>query len=162
MEYLWAPWRMKYIKSSKSEGCIFCEKIKANQDEASLILTRGEHAFVMLNAYPYNNGHLMVSPYQHTSSLEGLPESTLLDLMRLTQRAMAALRAALKPEGMNIGVNIGKMAGAGIDAHVHLHIVPRWGGDTNFMPVAAEVRVIPQLLEETYRELAPYFKQCSD
>lgn len=162
MDYLWAPWRMTYIKSNKSDVCIFCEKVKENQDAANFILSRGEHTFVMLNAYPYNNGHLLISPYEHAASLEGLPEPTLLDLMRQTQRSMAALRAVLHPEGMNIGINVGKAAGAGIDSHVHLHIVPRWGGDTNFMPVASEVRVIPQLLDETYRELAPYFKVCSD
>ena len=158
MDHLWAPWRMEYIKNPKETGCIFCEKPKERQDQANLILARGIESFVMLNAYPYSNGHLLVSPYRHSPDLEGLPEPVLLDLMHMTQRALAALRAALKPDGINIGLNIGKAAGAGIDAHLHYHIVPRWGGDTNFMTVASGVRVIPQALSETYRELLPHFR----
>lgn len=148
---------MAYIQSEKTDGCIFCDKPKAHQDEANLILARSAHAFVMLNAYPYSNGHLMISPFQHTPTLEGLPDPVLLETMRLIQRSLAALRATLRPEGLNIGVNIGKVAGAGIDGHIHFHVVPRWGGDTNFMTVASQSRVIPQLLAETYRELVPHF-----
>jgi ATP adenylyltransferase len=149
---------MEYIKNPKATSCIFCEKPNERQDEANLILARGMHSYVMLNAYPYSNGHLLVSPYAHLPGIEDLSEPVLLDLMRMTQRSLAALRAALKPEGVNIGVNIGKAAGAGIDAHLHFHVVPRWGGDTNFMTVASEVRVIPQALAETYRELLPHFR----
>jgi len=158
MDTLWAPWRMVYIKADKAKDCIFCEKAKERSDEANLILLRGPHAYIMMNAFPYINGHLLVAPYQHAPSLEGLSEETLLDLTRMTQRALGALRAAFKPEGFNIGANLGKVAGAGFESHLHFHVVPRWGGDTNFMAVIPQVRVIPQSLEETYRELVPHFR----
>jgi len=159
MDTLWAPWRMTYIKSDKDKGCIFCEKPKDRSDEASLILFRAPHSFVMMNAFPYINGHLLVAPYQHAASLEGLGDEIQLDLMKTTQRALGALRAAFKPEGFNVGANLGKVAGAGFEAHLHLHVVPRWGGDTNFMAVIPQVRVIPQSLEDTYRELLPHFRR---
>jgi ATP adenylyltransferase len=151
---LWAPWRLDYIKGPKPEECIFCAKPALGDDAAAHIVARGENAFVMLNAFPYNNGHVMVSPYAHVPSIEELDDPVLLDLMHLTQRSLGALREAYAPEGFNIGVNQGKIAGAGVEGHVHLHIVPRWGADTNFMPVIASTRVLPQSLEDSYRALA--------
>jgi len=153
MERLWSPWRMKYIVSKKGEGCIFCGKIAENDDQTSYVLHRGEKCYVMLNLYPYNNGHLMVSPYQHVPSLEQLEEDTLTEMMRLVNKSLKALRRAMRPDGFNVGVNIGKAAGAGIEQHVHIHVVPRWNADTNFMPVFSQTRVIPELLDETYRKL---------
>jgi ATP adenylyltransferase len=153
-ERLWAPWRLDYIKGPKPEECIFCSKPAAGDDEDSYIVARGEQCFAMLNAYPYNNGHLMVSPYEHVPSIEGLPEPTLLELMTLTQRALAALRDVYGPEGFNIGINQGKVAGAGMEDHVHLHVVPRWGADTNFMPVIGDTRVLPQSLADSWTAIS--------
>jgi ATP adenylyltransferase len=150
---LWAPWRLEYIKSEKPDECIFCRALASDDDAGCYVVHRGEHAFVMLNAYPYTNGHVMVSPYRHVPSLEELDEPTLLELMTLVRSSMGAIRDAYGPEGFNIGVNQGKVAGAGVEEHVHMHVVPRWGGDTNFMPVIADTRVLPQSLEDSYREL---------
>jgi ATP adenylyltransferase len=154
---LWAPWRLDYIKGPKPDECIFCSTPAAGDDPAKYIVERGEHCFVMLNAFPYNNGHLMVSPYRHVPSIEELDEPALLELMTLAQASLRALRAAYAPEGFNMGINQGKVGGAGVEHHVHLHIVPRWGADTNFMPVVADTRVLPQSLEDSYRELAKAF-----
>ena len=153
MERLWSPWRMEYIMSKKGEGCIFCEKIADSDDEANFIPDRGETCYVMLNLYPYNNGHLMVSPYRHVPSPEQLEEDELTEMMLMVNRSLEALRQAMYPNGFNIGINIGKAAGAGIEGHVHIHIVPRWHGDTNFMPALSQTRVIPELLDETYQKL---------
>jgi ATP adenylyltransferase len=155
MDHLWTPWRMAYLRGEDPvpEGCIFCNKLKAEDDAAEHILTRGERAFVILNRYPYNNGHLMVVPYKHVASLEDLDAATRGELMDQVTRSLKALRAASKPDGFNIGVNIGQVAGAGVADHVHLHVVPRWGGDTNYMPIIGNTRVIPELLDETYRQL---------
>lgn len=153
MKRLWSPWRMKYIVSKKGEGCIFCDKVAENDDQANYILYRGKTCYVMLNLYPYNNGHLMVSPYRHVPSPEQLQEDELTEMMLLVNRSIRALRWAMHPDGFNIGVNIGKAAGAGIEEHVHIHIVPRWEGDTNFMPVLSQTRVIPELLDDTYCKL---------
>ncbi|MFQ5781141.1 MAG: HIT domain-containing protein [Nitrospiria bacterium] len=158
MKRLWAPWRINYIRGEKPLGCILCDKPKQKSDRANLILLKGKHGFVMMNLYPYNNGHLMISPYQHTGSLEDLSNEVLKDLMQMMKRSLAALRKAFQPEGVNVGLNIGKAAGAGIDDHLHFHVVPRWEGDTNFMTVFSENRVIPEDLEETYRLLKPHFK----
>lgn len=158
MKQLWAPWRIDYIKGEKPAGCILCEKPKEKKDRANLILHRGKRAFVMMNLYPYNNGHLMVIPYEHANTLEGLPDETLKELMQLTQKALAALRKAFRPEGANVGLNLGKAAGAGIEDHLHFHVLPRWLGDTNFMTSVADIRVIPEDLLETYKQLKPYFK----
>src|SRR2546425_1909675 len=152
-ERLWAPWRLEYIKGPKDEECIFCAGPAAGDDRGKYIVRRGEQCFAMLNAYPYNNGHLMVSPYRHVASIEELGEPELLELMTLTQASLAALRRAYAPEGFNIGVNQGKIAGAGMEHHVHLHIVPRWGADTNFMPVVGDTRVLPQSLEGSFEDL---------
>jgi ATP adenylyltransferase len=151
---LWAPWRLDYIKGPKPEECIFCAKPAEGDDARAYIVARGELTFVMLNAFPYNNGHLMVSPYEHVPSIEELDDPTLLELMRLTQRSLQALREAYSPEGFNIGINQGKVAGAGMEEHVHLHVVPRWGADTNFMPVLGSTRVLPQSLDDSYATLS--------
>ncbi|WP_297494911.1 HIT domain-containing protein [Thermococcus sp.] len=153
MKILWAPWRIEYIRSPKHEGCIFCDFPKENRDRERLILYRGKHAFVIMNNYPYNPGHVMVAPYRHVANWEELTDEELLEIMKLTQMIIRAIKKAMKPDGFNLGVNLGRVAGAGIDTHVHLHIVPRWNGDTNFMPVIADTKVIPESLEEAYDEL---------
>lgn len=149
MEHLWTPWRMEYILSDKQAGCIFCEMLATADGDETLILHRGELGFLVLNKYPYNNGHLMAVPYRHAASLEDLTAAELAEIMALTTLSIRALRRCLQPAGFNIGLNIGKVAGAGVLDHVHLHVVPRWAGDTNFMPLFADVRVIPQTLRET-------------
>jgi ATP adenylyltransferase len=141
---------MEYIEGEKDDECIFC----ARRD---YVVAEGERCFVMLNAYPYTNGHVMVSPYEHVPTLEQLDDDTLLELMTLVRRSLGAIRDAYGPEGFNIGVNEGKAAGAGIEEHVHMHVVPRWGGDTNFMPVTGGVRVLPQSLEESHTKLRAAF-----
>jgi ATP adenylyltransferase len=151
---------MAYIESatdSSDEGCIFCDKPAQGDDRAALILARGERAFVILNAYPYNPGHLMVAPFRHVGELTALGPDELADADDLLQRSIRALEAAMDPHGFNLGMNLGRVAGAGIPGHVHWHLVPRWNGDTNFMPVVGETRVLPQLLEETYDRLKPRF-----
>ena len=159
-ERLWAPWRLEYIKGPKSDECIFCTGPQAGDDAAKYIVKRGEHCFVILNAFPYNNGHVMVSPYRHVPSIEELDEVALLELMTLTQASLGALRTAYAPEGFNLGINQGKIAGAGVEHHVHLHVVPRWGADTNFMPVIGDTRVLPQSLEDSYRDLTQAFESA--
>ena len=160
-ERLWAPWRLEYIKGPKGEECIFCAGPAAEQDPEKYIVQRGEHCFTMLNTYPYNNGHLMVSPYRHVPSIEELDEATLLELMTMTQGSLRALRAVYAPEGFNLGVNQGKIAGAGVEHHVHLHVVPRWGADTNFMPVIGDTRVMPQYLDDAWKTLRPAFESIT-
>ena len=150
---LWAPWRLDYIKGPKPDECIFCAKPAAGDDEASYIVDRGEHGFTMLNTFPYNNGHLMVSPYAHVPGIEELADEVLLELMQLTRRSLGALRSVYQPEGFNLGINQGKVAGAGVEGHIHLHVVPRWGADTNFMPVIGSTRVLPQSLKDSYAAL---------
>lgn len=160
MRQIWAPWRMAYIqRDEKKGGCVLCEKWASNDDAANYVLYRGERAYIILNLYPYNNGHLMVVPYKHVASLEDLDTETLTELMLLVKRSLAALREAMAPDGFNIGVNLGRAAGAGIYEHVHIHIVPRWEGDTNFMPVLGETRVIPEMLEDTYARLLAVIKK---
>ncbi|MCX8068962.1 MAG: HIT domain-containing protein [Thermodesulfovibrionales bacterium] len=153
MKNLWAPWRMEYILSAKPTECIFCAKPKEDKDRDNLILFRGKDAFIIMNKYPYNNGHLMVVPYLHTSSFDGLTLSELHALMEMTKFTVDCLKKAFRPEGFNIGINIGVVAGAGIEEHLHIHVVPRWGGDSNFMAVTAEIRVIPEHILETYDKL---------
>lgn len=153
MKRLWSPWRMEYLTEERPEGCIFCVKLAENRDEENLIVLRGERAFIMLNRYPYNAGHLLVVPYAHVPSTEDLPSATLTEMMLLVNRSLGALRRAMSPDAFNIGANLGKVAGAGIAEHIHLHVVPRWEGDTNFMAVLADVRVVPELLADTYRKL---------
>ena len=153
MKTLWAPWRMGYILSDKTEGCIFCELPKQNNDRENLILYRSSHTFIIMNRYPYNNGHIMVVPYLHAPSLDGLNDETMLDLMKVTRHAVSSVKKAFMPEGFNIGINLGKVAGAGMETHIHLHIVPRWAGDTSFMTVFDDVRVIPEHVLDTYDKL---------
>jgi ATP adenylyltransferase len=148
---------MRYIMNSKPEGCIFCEKPAAEDDAANHIVWRGESAFVMLNAYPYNNGHLLVSPYEHIADLEAVPHDTLSEIMELCQDSIRVLKKDFNPEGVNLGANLGAAAGAGVKDHLHFHVVPRWLGDTNFMPVVADVRVIPQSLDHAYTILREGF-----
>jgi ATP adenylyltransferase len=154
MDHLWTPWRMSYIRGEKRPvtGCIFCNKI-AGDDEAEQIVARSEHVYVTLNRYPYNNGHLMVVPYEHIESQEALASEALTDLMLTINRALAALRRLYNPAAFNLGANIGAAAGAGIAEHYHFHIVPRWPGDSNYMTTVASTRVIPDTLDNTYREL---------
>jgi ATP adenylyltransferase len=161
MQPLWAPWRMEYILEAKDQSldeCIFCTLPRAQADRENLILWRGRRAFVILNKFPYNPGHLMVVPYTHTAELDDLVPDELTDLMLSLRRAVGCLRRAMNPDGYNIGINLGRMAGAGIPGHVHYHVVPRWDGDQNFMPVIAETKVIPQHLLRTYDQLAPVFQ----
>jgi ATP adenylyltransferase len=156
MERLWAPWRMEYIGSAREgedQGCLFCEKPKEGNDEKVYILARTEKSFAMLNKYPYNSGHLMIAPFRHVGGLEELEDDESLDMQKLLQRCIKALKEAMQPEGFNIGMNLGVVAGAGIPDHVHWHVVPRWTGDTNFMPVVSESKVLPERLQETDRKL---------
>lgn len=163
MERLWAPWRMTYIDGAGVEPgeCIFCAKAAAATDEQNFVLYRGSRCFVIMNLYPYNNGHLMIAPYAHVPSIEELDAETLTDIMTTAQLCLAALREAMHPQGYNMGINQGAVAGAGIKDHVHLHIVPRWNGDTNFMPVLADTKVMPDFLANTYRQLREQFERLS-
>lgn len=157
MEKLWAPWRMEYIENGcKMEGCLFCVLSARDNDKESLILHRGETAFVMLNSFPYNSGHLMVASYKHTADLYEFEDEELLEAGLLVRYSMRLLKACMQPDGFNVGMNLGKSAGAGVIDHAHWHIVPRWDGDTNFMPVTAGAKVLPQSLEATYDKL----KRC--
>ena len=158
MKHLWSPWRLEYLTAPKVEGCVFCHAAERSDDRENLVLLRGERAFLILNRYPYNNGHFMVVPYAHVPSLEDLGAPTLTEMMLLLKRGLAALRATLVPDGFNIGANLGQVAGAGIEEHVHLHAVPRWEGDTNFMPVIGDMRVVPQTWLQTYDELEAALK----
>ncbi|ADE57962.1 HIT family protein [Aminobacterium colombiense] len=154
MESIFAPWRMTYIADAdKQKTCIFCEFPKKNEDEKNLILHRGTMCFVICNAFPYNPGHLMVAPYRHTAVYEELSDEELLEMHRLGGVCLKVLKKVMHPQGFNLGINLGKVGGAGFDGHLHLHIVPRWNGDTNFMPVLAETRVIAESLEQTYKRL---------
>lgn len=155
MDILWTPWRIEYILGAKQPGCVLCQKVHDDpaNDPANFLLYRGERCFIIMNLYPYNTGHLMVVPYLHTSDLGGLPSDLMAEMADLIQRSVTLLKATLKPDGFNLGMNLGRIAGAGIDDHLHQHIVPRWGGDTNFMPVLADTRTMPELLPDTYAKL---------
>ena len=157
---IWAPDRFKYVKDASKdneEECVFCAKQAEEDHEASLIVHRGERCFVILNLYPYTNGHLMVAPFDHVGRLQDLPVETTAEMMQLAQRSMARLEEVYEPHGFNVGLNQGRVAGAGVEHHIHLHVVPRWGGDTNFMPVIADTRVMPQTLEQSYEALEGAF-----
>lgn len=156
MKHLWAPWRMEYILKSKEKGCIFCLQTRPEGDRDHLVLYRGHHAFVMLNRYPYNNGHLMVAPHRHCIGLEALTPLESKELFELLKASTHVLKHSLSPGGFNIGVNIGKIGGAGED-HLHFHIVPRWAGDTNFMPILGETKIVPEYLSKTYQKLHSAF-----
>jgi len=157
MERIWAPWRIQYIQIEKPEGCILCEKPEQNKDALNYILYRGDKNFIILNSYPYNPGHLMVAPYRHVTSLEELTEEERHEHFEIVTRRIRGLRQVFDPGGFNIGINVGKAAGTGIEDHVHTHIVPRWQGDTNFMPVLSDIRVLPEALDETYKKLEGKF-----
>lgn len=173
MERLWAPWRMTYIDGLKPEGgdaaasggggeeCFLCAAWRAEAGDAAsrLVLARTERALVVMNRYPYNNGHLLVAPERHAGELSALEESELLELMRLVRVSTEVLTASMRPDGFNVGMNLGRAAGAGLAEHLHLHVVPRWNGDTNMMPVVGGVKVIPQSLEELHVRLAPLFEE---
>ncbi|TAK35195.1 MAG: HIT domain-containing protein [Chloroflexota bacterium] len=159
MDTLWTPWRMAYILGDKPEGCVLCDKPRDDRDRDNLLLHRGRHCYVIMNLFPYNPGHLLIAPYKHTASFEQLDQETIVEATTLLSASMGILRAAVSPHGFNVGMNIGKVAGAGIDEHVHMHIVPRWGGDTNFMPVISDTRVVPEALASTYDHLLPFFEK---
>ena len=161
MKHLWAPWRMTYLECKDKQAtdcCVFCVRDIEGQDAQRLILLRGQHAFVVMNKYPYTNGHLLIAPYRHVPDILDLESEEHAEMFQLLRKCRIVMQECLKPQGYNVGINLGKIAGAGLAEHLHMHIVPRWTGDTNFMPVFADVRVIPQHLEETYGILLDGFK----
>ncbi len=154
MDYLWSPWRYRYVAdAAKDDRCIFCDALAMNDDAKSLIVLRDKKNFIILNRYPYTTGHVMIVPYAHVAELSMCDAETLAEMMRLAARVQAAYAAVYKPEGYNLGMNLGRCAGAGITGHLHLHVLPRWGGDTNFMTVVGETRVGPEDLNVTYEKL---------
>lgn len=157
MKRIWSPWRMQYILDQRPSGCIFCDKPLEDQDPDNLILLRGVHCYVMMNRYPYNNGHLMVIPYAHVDLPSHLCADAQIELMAQTSMCIEVLQESMKPDGFNVGMNLGASAGAGIKDHLHVHVVPRWTGDTNFMPVLGDTRVIVEGLEQSYGRLRPKF-----
>lgn len=158
MDRLWSPWRYRYVSTcGGGDGCIFCDKPSAGQDAENLIVYRGQHCYVLLNLYPYTNGHLMIAPFAHEAELDRLPSEAAMEMMSLAQQAVAHLKSVYKPHGLNVGMNLGECAGAGVAGHLHLHILPRWVGDANFMTVVGETRVMPEELSETYRKLKAAF-----
>ena len=158
MDYLWSPWRYQYVANiNKNDHCVFCDEEVPSNDLDRLILFRGQYHFIILNRFPYTCGHLLVAPYQHVADITGLSSDQLLEMMTLVQKVISALKQVYHPDGFNLGMNLGKCAGAGIDKHVHFHIVPRWCGDSNFVSVTGETRVLPESLETTYSKLKPFF-----
>ena len=157
MEHIWAPWRIEYILSAKPAGCFLCEKPRENNDAANFILHRGELNFVLLNSYPYNPAHLLVAPYRHAGQIDDLTDAERDEHFALVSRCVSVLKETFNPTGFNLGANLGAVAGAGVADHFHSHIVPRWQGDTNFMTVLGDVRVVPQALADAYRKLAGRF-----
>jgi ATP adenylyltransferase len=157
---IWAPWRLAYVKDAgkdAEQACIFCAKPASDDDAANLIVHRGERSFVILNLFPYTNGHLMIAPYEHVATLEDVDPETVAEMMALVQRSIRELDDVYAPQGYNVGFNQGRVAGAGVEHHIHMHVVPRWGGDTNFMPVLGDTRVLPQSLEDSYAALRKRF-----
>ncbi|MEE8178134.1 MAG: HIT domain-containing protein [Acidobacteriota bacterium] len=162
MDYLWSPWRYQYVtQHPPPEGCVFCAKIQdkpqQENDEENFVLHRGRNNFVILNLFPYTSGHLMVVPYRHIGQLSAADDATWTEMMALTRKAEQALQQAYRPDGINLGMNIGKSAGAGIAEHIHMHVLPRWHADSNFVTVIGETRVLPEALSDTYRKLKPLF-----
>lgn len=156
---LWAPWRMEYVlDEKKSDTCIFCDKPGENKDRENLILSKGKNVFVIMNRYPYNNGHIMITPYSHVSDIGDLTSDEIFEISMEVKKSVLILGDVMRPEGFNVGMNIGKAAGAGIDDHIHMHVVPRWNGDTNFMPVISDVRVMPEHLDNTYMKIFSQYK----
>jgi len=159
MDHIWSPWRYQFIKTAVSHsGCVFCQIVDSTDDEENLVVHRGESNFVILNRYPYTSGHVMVIPFRHLATLEKTPAETAREMMHLTQRVERALRKLYRPEGINIGMNIGKAAGAGVAGHIHMHVLPRWVADSNFVTVVGETRVLPEELSETWRRLHAEFR----
>lgn len=160
MKRLFAPWRGEYIRGSINEsGCIFCEKPKEQKDRENLILYRDKLVFVIMNKFPYNSGHIMVVPFKHTADMSELTDEEMVRLFRLTDYSIRILKKRLNAQGINVGMNLGRVAGAGVDQHLHIHIVPRYNGDTNFMPILAEIKVVSEHLERTYDDLLTEFNQ---
>ncbi len=158
MDYLWSPWRYRYVSHQAPEaGCVFCTKMQQSNDEENLVLYRGVSNYILLNLYPYTSGHLMIAPYAHIGELAAADDATWQELAALTRKAEQALRTAYRPEGINLGMNLGKSAGAGIADHIHMHVLPRWHADSNFITTIGETRVLPESLEDTYRKLKPLF-----
>jgi len=157
MEHIWAPWRIEYIQLAQTEGCFLCATPQDDKDTDNRLLHRGKHNFVILNSFPYNPGHLLVAPYRHAASLEELSDDEFQEHFHMVRRATVLLKETFNPNGFNVGINISAIAGAGLADHIHTHIVPRWRGDTNFMPVIANVKVVPQALAETYERLKGKF-----
>jgi ATP adenylyltransferase len=159
MKILWAPWRMEYVTaSSEKRECIFCPGDDRSRDLERLILHVGDRSIVLMNRFPYSNGHLLVAPVRHVSAFDALTDDDKLDLITMVEKAVGILTKAMKPDGFNIGVNMGRIAGAGVEEHIHFHVVPRWSGDTNYMTVVGDVRVIPEHIQATYQKLVPLFK----
>ena len=156
MKYIWAPWRIPYIRGEKPEGCFLCTKPAEDKDKENYILYRGKDNYILLNSYPYNPGHLLVAPFRHCH-LEELSGAERNEHFELVSRSIRVLKEELKPAGFNFGANLGKVAGAGLEDHFHSHIVPRWNGDTNFIPVLADIRIVPQALADTYEALRGKF-----
>ncbi len=161
MNRLWAPWRMEYIQMNKDTGCVFCMKSKSIDDESNLILYRGNESFILFNLYPYTNGHLMISPYKHTSDTNEISDDCNKEIMFFANQSMNILKICLNAEGFNFGANLGKCGGAGIEDHLHYHIVPRWSGDTNFMPVLGGTKVVVEGLKDTWNKLKPHFEKIN-
>lgn len=163
MDRLWSPWRSEYVTSAQDDDeCFLCAHVQSDDDEANGVLWRGEHVFAVLNKYPYNPGHLMVAPSRHVGDLEELRTEELHELIEATRLSTVVLKKAMNAHGFNAGMNLGSVAGAGVPGHLHQHVLPRWGGDTNFMPTVAETKVLPELMAETYAKLKPLFEEVSD
>lgn len=163
MEIKWTPWRSQYIKrdDTADTGCALCHAHQAGDDARLLVLYRGEYCYVLMNLYPYNPGHLMTIPYEHTAAFDSLPGPASAELMQLAQLSTRILTEAMRPQGFNLGMNLGRVGGAGIDEHLHLHVVPRWSGDTNFMPLIGGVKLVPEAIDDTYAVLRPLFEQAA-
>jgi ATP adenylyltransferase len=162
LERLWTPWRSEYVTSAgEGEACIFCDHLEQGDDQAARILHRGARAFVILNAFPYNTGHLMVAPFRHVGDICDLENEERNEMMSLTSESIDIIRSAMKAHGFNVGMNLGTVAGAGIPGHIHMHVVPRWGGDTNFMPVVGRTKVLPEMIEQTDEKLRPLFARLT-
>jgi ATP adenylyltransferase len=162
MNYLWTPWRSTYMKQTRTgSGCIFCDAAKGSEDRESLVVYRGQHCFVILNRYPYTSGHLMVAPYVHVSRLSQIDEDAAGEMMSLTRFAERTLGQVYVPDGINLGMNMGEAAGAGIEQHIHMHVLPRWKGDANFMTSVGQTRIIPEVLPETWDKLHQVFQKLS-
>jgi len=161
MDYLWTPWRFQYISKTGEEGeCIFCAAAADSDDEARLVVHRGVHSFIILNRFPYTSGHVMVVPYAHVATLEAVPDEAAIEIIRLAQHAERVLRAVYRPDGLNLGINLGKCAGAGVTGHVHVHVLPRWAGDANFMTTVGETRVLPEDLPTSWKKLRTTFQNA--